>query len=108
MTGMNVYEFMENIPLSIDKDLARGINARILFVLSGPQGGEWGLILNDQECRMLPNRIDNPNLTLKSDAVFAIRVLSGEVDGMRAFLMGKLKLLGDISLAIKLMNLAKR
>jgi len=107
MSDMDVSEFMGRIPSSINMELAKGVNARILFVLSGAQGGEWGLILNEKECTISPTRIDNPNLTLKADALLAVQVLSGEVDGMRAFMMGKLKLLGDLSLAIKLMNLAK-
>ncbi|MCJ7695956.1 MAG: SCP2 sterol-binding domain-containing protein [Anaerolineaceae bacterium] len=107
MIDIDVCKFMEQIPSIIDPELTKDVDARILFVLSGDQGGEWGLIINHQTSSITQGRIDNPNLTLKSDAILAVQVLSGEVDGMRAFMMGKLKLLGDLSLAIKLINLSK-
>jgi putative sterol carrier protein len=63
------------------------------------------MAIKDQNCEVWEGKIEKPNLTLKSDAVLAIQVLSGEVDGMRAYMMGKLKLIGDLSLAIKLVKL---
>jgi putative sterol carrier protein len=64
-----------------------------------------GMEIKDQECVVNEEKIEKPNLTLKSDALLATKILSGEVDGMRAYMMGKLKLFGDLSLAMKLASL---
>lgn len=105
MTELTVKDIMTKIPSHFNKDKAKGINAKIQFSLSGDQGGEWGMEIKDQECVVNEEKIEKPNLTLKSDAILATKILSGEVEGMRAYMMGKLKLFGDLSLAMKLASL---
>lgn len=105
MPEANVKEIMSQIPSHFNKEVAEDIRASVQFSLSGEQGGEWGMMIKDQKCEVWEGKVEKPNLTLKSDAVLATQVLSGEVDGMRAYMMGKLKLIGDLSLAMKLVNL---
>lgn len=105
MSELNVKEIMSQITSHFNTDLAKDIEANIQFLLSGEQGGEWGMAIKDQKCEVWEGKVEKPNLTLKSDAVLATQVLSGDVDGMRAYMMGKLKLIGDLSLAIKLVKL---
>jgi len=107
MPEPNVKEILEQIPAHFNPELARDVNARVQFNLTGEQGSNWGLIIKDQTCSVQQGEIENPNLTLKADAVLATRILSGEEDGMRAFMMGKLKLKGNLSLAMKLVNFFK-
>lgn len=105
MSEVNVADIMMQIPSHFNKEMAKGINANIQFSLSGEQGGEWVVAIKEQKCDVWEGKIEKPNLTLKSDAIVATQILSGEVDGMRAYMMGKLKLLGDLSLAMKLVSL---
>lgn len=108
MPEANVKEIMSQIPSHFNKEVAEDIHASVQFSLSGEEGGEWGMTIKDQKCEVWEGKVEKPNLTLKSDAVLATQVLSGEVDGMRAYMMGKLKLIGDLSLAMKLVNLFNR
>jgi putative sterol carrier protein len=42
---------------------------------------------------------------LGGDAQDVLKILSGQMDGMRAFMQGKVKVSGDMGLAMKMMNL---
>jgi putative sterol carrier protein len=48
-----------------------------------------------------------PKLTLTSDAKDYLDIITGKVNAMSAFSAGKLKLKGDLGLAMKLMNFFK-
>ena len=49
-----------------------------------------------------------PKLTLLADAARLREDLLGQLDGTAAFMQGKLKIKGDMGLAIKLQSLFKR
>ncbi len=102
MPEINVSELMDKIPSYFNAEAARGVNAQIQFSLTGNQAGEWTMRIKDQSCSVEKGEVVDPHLTLKADAVLAAQILMGEVDGMRAYLMGKLKLVGDLSLAMKI------
>ncbi len=108
MAESNVKEIMEQIPNYFNKELAKGLNSTIQFNLTGEQGGDWYMIIEEQTCAVHEGKIEKPNLTLRSDAILATKILSGEEDGMRAYMMGKLKLMGDLSLAMKLVTLFRQ
>ena len=105
MPELTVKEIFHTMCDHFDAEAAKGINARIQFLLSGDQATEYAMAIVDQTCKVNEGKIDNPNLTLKADAELVTKVLSGEVDGMKAYMMGKLKLIGDVSLALKLIKL---
>jgi putative sterol carrier protein len=44
---------------------------------------------------------------LSADSTDYVKIFTGEVDGMQAFMQGKLKLSGDLNLAMKLMTIFK-
>lgn len=104
MPEINVNELMDQIPSHFNAEAARDVNARIQFNLTGDQAGKWTMLIKDQTCSVEKGEVADPNLTLRADAVLAAQILMGEVDGMRAYMMGKLKLIGDLSLAMKIVK----
>jgi len=46
-------------------------------------------------------------MTLKADSQDYVKIFTGELDGMQAFMQGKVKLTGDLNLAMKLMQMFK-
>ena len=63
--------------------------------------------IKDGTCQVEEGVTDNPTLTLTSDGEFFRDVLLGEEDGMKGFMMGKIKLAGDLNLAMKLTSFFK-
>ena len=51
---------------------------------------------------------ENPNLTLLATAEDYVKIALGQMDGTAAFMQGKLKIKGDMGLAIKFSSLFKR
>jgi putative sterol carrier protein len=46
-------------------------------------------------------------MTLTADSSDYVKIFTGELDGMAAFMQGKLKLAGDLNLAMKLTQMFK-
>jgi len=64
--------------------------------------------IKNQTCRIEMSEHDDPNIVLSmSEAVF-IALMSGELDGMSAFMKGDLKAHGNIILATSLSKLFKK
>jgi putative sterol carrier protein len=107
MAEQSIQSLIQNAPQAFIAERAAGVNAVVHFHLTGEQGGDWGLTIKDQHCQVAQGAPANPTLTLTADAKDAINVLTGKMDGVRAFMMGKLKLTGDFNLAMKLTSFFK-
>jgi putative sterol carrier protein len=98
----------ETMPQFLNKDKAAGVNATIQFDLSGDGGGQWWVKIADGEASSGQGTAENPNLTLLADAQDYVKISLGQLDGTAAFMQGKLKIKGDMGLAIKMQSLFNR
>jgi len=81
---------------------AKGVHARYQWDLSGPQGGQWWIDVEDGKYKMGKGKIDNPNVTFVAKDKDWVAVSNHQMGGMWAFLTGRLKIRGDQTLARKL------
>ena len=102
MEEINVGEVMKSIPDYFIPEKARGISAVIQCHFSGNQASNWIIKIEDQNCKVEEGFADDPDLTIRADAVTGAKILSGKMDAMRAYMLGKVKVLGDLSLGMKL------
>lgn len=86
-------------------DKAKGVDALIQFDLSGDAGGLYWIKINDGECTSGEGEVENPRMTLKASAETWHSVSKGEVNVMKAFMGGKLKVKGDMNLGMKLQSM---
>ena len=56
-------------------------------------------LIADGTCKVEPGAAETPRLTLTLELPDFLRFVAGQLDGMQAFMSGKLKLGGDIMLA---------
>lgn len=87
---------------------AGGVVSVIQFKIAGEQQGDWYLQIKDQQCDVVEGRYPNPALTIMADAQDVKRMLNGEMSLMKSFMSGAVQVQGDLSQAIKLMELFKR
>jgi putative sterol carrier protein len=87
---------------SFRAERAKGLRVRYQFNLSGPNGGDWFIDVNDGKFKMSRGRIENPNLILIASDKDWVALSNGKLNGTWAFLTGRLKLRGDRALARKL------
>ena len=83
-------------------DKAAGVNATIQYDIAGDQGGTWHAVIRDGTCTVNPGAATNPNLTLAMSSQDWLDMVTGKLSGQMAFMSGKLKLKGDMGLAMKI------
>jgi putative sterol carrier protein len=98
-TPQEVFDSMRN---SFQPAKAKGVHARYQWDLSGPQGGEWWIDVNDGTYKMGKGKIDNPSVTFVAKDKDWVAVSNHQMGGTWAYLTGRLKIRGDQGLARKL------
>ncbi|SRR6266567_1553364 len=98
-TPQQVFDGMRH---SFQANKAKGVHARYQWELSGPQGGEWWIDVNDGTYKMGNGKISNPNVTFVAKDKDWVAVSNGQLGGTWAYLSGRLKIRGDQTLARKL------
>jgi putative sterol carrier protein len=84
---------------------AEGVDAIIQFDLSGDNGGLYWLRISDGKCEAGNGAADNPKLTIKAEADDYYNVATGAMNPMQAYMGGKIKIQGDMGLAMKFMGM---
>ena len=95
-------EVFDGMRESFIADKAAGVNAIYQFKLSGPAGGDWWIVVTGRTFRMGRGTIGRPDVTFESSDEDWVRLSNGTLGGVWAFLSGRLKIIGDQSLARKL------
>jgi putative sterol carrier protein len=98
-TPQGVFDDMKK---SFQPDKAKGVHARYQWELSGPNGGEWWIDVNDGTYKMGKGKIDNPNVTFVTSDQNWVAMSNGTLSGKLAFFTGRLKVRGSQSVARKL------
>jgi putative sterol carrier protein len=98
-TPQQVFDGMRQ---SFRAEKAKGVHARYQWQLSGPNGGEWWIDVNDGTFKMGRGKIDNPSVTFITSDKNWVALSNGTLGGKWAFFTGRLKIRGSQSLARKL------
>jgi len=98
-TPQQVFDGMRQ---SFQAQKAKGVHARYQWDLSGPNGGEWWIDVNDGTYKMGKGKIDNPSVTFVTSDKDWVALSNGTLGGNWAFFTGRLKIRGDQNLARKL------
>jgi putative sterol carrier protein len=98
-TPQQVFDGMRQ---SFQAQKARGVHARYQWELSGPNGGEWWIDVNDGTYKMGKGKIANPSVTFVTSDKNWVALSNGTLGGKWAFFTGRLKIHGSQSIARKL------
>ena len=102
-----VEEVFAGMPASFQKDAAAGMNAVYQYDITGDGGGKWYATIKEGELEVVKGEHENPNITLTMADEDYLAMIAGNLDGQAAFMTGKLKIKGDMSLAMKLGSIFK-
>jgi putative sterol carrier protein len=97
-----VKDSFDAMPSRFRSDKASGTNAVIQYDVAGEGGGTWHAVIKDGACTVNQGPATTPNLTLQVSAQDWLDMLSGKQSGQMLFMSGKLKIKGDMGLAMKL------
>ncbi|HBQ20915.1 MAG: hypothetical protein A2Z91_08680 [Deltaproteobacteria bacterium GWA2_38_16] len=88
-------------------DLGKEINAIYLFNITGIEGGTWSIDCTDQKSEVKSGSTDNPHCTITMADKDLVNLVQGTLNPQLAFMTGKLKVKGDLGLALKLGKILK-
>jgi putative sterol carrier protein len=81
---------------------AKGVHASYQWELSGPNGGDWWVSVDDGNYKTGRGKIDNPNVTFAASDEDWVAMSNKTLSVQRAYLTGRLKIQGSHSLVKKL------
>ncbi|MFQ5898897.1 MAG: SCP2 sterol-binding domain-containing protein [Candidatus Methylomirabilia bacterium] len=97
-----VKETFDQMATRFRPDSAKGVNAIIQYEITGEGGGNWCATIKDGSCTVTEGTGSSPNMTLTMAGQDWLDMLAGKLSGQMAFMSGKLKIKGDMGLAMKL------
>jgi putative sterol carrier protein len=107
MAELTVKQMVLNHEKAFLPEKAVGVNAVVQYHLTGEEGGDWIITIQDGKCSVAEGTAEKPTVTLTAEAKDLKDVLTGKANGMQYFMQGKLKLAGDLNLAMKLTTFFK-
>ena len=101
----SVKEIFAGMSGVFNRNAAAGLNAVFQYHIKGAESGDWYVAVKDQTCMVSEGVHGSPTVSLTLADKDWIAMCNGELDGMSAFMGGKLKLSGDIMLAQRIASL---
>jgi putative sterol carrier protein len=98
-TPQDVFDGMRQ---SFQADKAKGVHLKYQWQLSGPNGGDWWIEINDGKCEMGRGKVDNPDVAFITTDKNWVALSNGTLGGKWAFFTGRLKIHGSQAAARKL------
>jgi putative sterol carrier protein len=93
------------MPDEFKADRAGDFDATIQFDLSGNAGGKWYVVIAEGNAAVEEGSADEPAATIRMDGDDFVSMMTGELDPMNAFMMGKVKVEGDLNTVMKFQTL---
>jgi putative sterol carrier protein len=102
MRATGIEEFFKQLPLKFDAEAAEDLDAVYQFELSGAQGGHYIVTIREGACQVREGRHEDPHVILSMAGEDCVKVLNGELSGPAAAMSGRIRISGDMGLAMQL------
>jgi putative sterol carrier protein len=93
---------LQELVASTDPQTLAGTDAVILFDLTGEGGGQWTLTVTDGCPTLVEGAAETPELTLRMAADDFTALVGGTMNPISAFMQGRIKVEGDMGMALRL------
>ena len=101
----NCEELLQMMPLGFNPAESKGLEAIYQFEISGEENFTAHLRIIKGTCNYHEGPADHPNVIVKAPADVWLAISKGELDGQQAFMSGRYRVEGDLSLLMKLSSL---
>jgi len=103
-----VQQIFEEMPRRLNPASAKGIDAVVQFHLTGGAGGSYFIVIKDGKGVVHTGKHGKPVLSMTISAIDFVDLIRGKLNSQLAFLNGKLKIAGDMGLAMRIPTLFDR
>ena len=90
----------ETIKKAFQPEKAAGVDTVVQFKFTGAQASIWYVVIKDQKCESTEGLHPSPKMTMTVDSEDYIKISTGELDATMAFMKGKVKVSGDMGIAL--------
>ena len=97
--------YFETLDQRFVASAAAGVNAVFQFELAGENGGTFHIVVGDGKMSWAKAAHASPSVTIKMAAEDYVKMVNGKLNGQMAFMTGKMKIAGQIPLAMKMQNI---
>lgn len=102
---MTIPEVFEAMPENFNSAAAAGMNKTFQWNITGEQASKWAFKITNGAGELIPGGVEKPDITITVSDKDWIAIVEGKLDPMNAFMTGKVKIAGDMMLAMKLQQL---
>ena len=102
---MTVAESFEAMPTVFNPAAAAGMTKTLQWNITGDQAGVWAFQIVNGEGKLVPGGVEKPDITFTVSDNDWLSITEGKLDATNAFMTGKLKIAGDMMLAMKVPTL---
>ncbi len=100
-----VAQIFEAMPTVFNASAAADLNKTFQWNITGEQAGVYALKVHDGTCELVPGGVEKPDVTFTISDQDWIALTEGKLDAQNAFFSGKLKIAGDMGLALRVPQL---
>lgn len=101
---MTIRELFTTMPQYAKAEAIQGVDKTIQFKLTGEEAGNYYLRVQNGEVEAHEGEADKADATIRSSSELWIKIATGKENGAVAFMMGKFKAEGDLSLLMSMQN----
>ncbi|MCB0154816.1 MAG: SCP2 sterol-binding domain-containing protein [Anaerolineae bacterium] len=104
----DVRKIFKHLPDVFVPEKANGVHATIQIALSGEGASDWIVKIAGGKLEVEEGQADSPAMTLQMAARDYVALTRGEVNPIALFTTGRVKLQGDMGLALKFQQMFNR
>jgi putative sterol carrier protein len=101
-------QLIDQLVANFPPEKAAGLDAEIQVNLTGEGGGNWTIKIAGGKVTGVEGKASSPRLTVTTSLADILAITEGKLDAMAAFMQGKVKLDGDVGLAMRMVSLFQR
>lgn len=102
---MTVAETFQTMVTLFNPQAATGLNKTLQWNITGEQEGKYALKIAGGTCELIPGGVEKPDVTFTVSDKDWLQITEGKLDPQSAFFSGKLKVSGDMGLALRVQQL---
>jgi putative sterol carrier protein len=105
MKQATVKAVFQSLPAKLDPVAAEDVDAVYQFDLNGPEDGHYVVTISEGCCQVKEGIHPDPHVTFSMGSDDFLKIFNGEVSGPAVMMSGRLRVSGDLGLAMQLRSL---